>query len=292
VDLLGALELIRLGEGQRTEFKTSFSEEKEAIESLGAFANTQGGTVLFGIKPDGIVCGVDVGANTLENFANRLRRESQPPLSPQIDSIKVDGRVAVAVSVDRPALGQLFHVFNTARVRVGRTNQVMSPEEQRSRLFQGQGKPSEDRDRPRFEVTMQGGRMLEQEFSPRFKVRQFSGDPMANLEWCIRGRRFRMEWQQAHGGALDRTNFGGTFNLADSPVSEDHLGTDEMSFEIRFHWRGSWRTEVHRWPISRRALPQKVLWDVAQEVLPVHEGTEPEYAGVMFVEMPPPGSFW
>ena len=71
--------LIAQGEGQRTEFKESFGEERQAIESLCAFANSEGGTVLIGVRDDDQVRGVHIGENTLENFANNLNRETQPP---------------------------------------------------------------------------------------------------------------------------------------------------------------------------------------------------------------------
>ncbi len=132
-----ALGLIACEEGQTIEFKTSLAEENAAIRALGAFANSEGGTVFFGVKPDSSIVGVDVGANTLENFSNTLRRESEPPLSPTIDQLDIDGKTVVVVVVDALQPGHLVHVFNDALIRVGRTNQVMSPVEQRRRLLEG-----------------------------------------------------------------------------------------------------------------------------------------------------------
>ena len=45
--------LITSGEGQMIEFKKSFSETREGIESLCAFANSRGGHVLFGVVEQG-----------------------------------------------------------------------------------------------------------------------------------------------------------------------------------------------------------------------------------------------
>ena len=72
--------ILNRGEGQRTEFKESFGAHKKAIESLGAFSNALGGTVIVGADNDGSVVGVDIGANTLENFANQIRQNSDPRL--------------------------------------------------------------------------------------------------------------------------------------------------------------------------------------------------------------------
>lgn len=281
-----ASELIQHGEGQKLEFKTSFAEEKRAIQSLCAFADADGGTVLFGVAPDDNVVGVSIGGNTLENFASRIATHTQPPLCPRIEIVPMPRKDVVATTVDRAERGQLFYAFNVPLIRVGRTNQVMSPDQQRARLLQGQDDWSEERDRPRFEVTQASVTRLETNFVPHFNVRQFSGDPMGSIEWRFRGPRFAMDWRQASGAALDRTHFTESFDLS-QPLQDDPLvGGNEMGFEIRFHWRGRWRAELHRWPITRRELPTKVLWDVGPEILPFleDEQTEPEQPAVVAVD--------
>ena len=125
------------GEGQRTEFKKSFAEDNEAIRTMCAFANAEGGTVYFGITKEGRITGVDLGRNTLENFANKLKTQSNPSLSPSIERVQLQGEVIVAVTVQQAREGQLFYAFNLPYIRVGRTNQVMSSEEQRARLLGG-----------------------------------------------------------------------------------------------------------------------------------------------------------
>jgi len=142
------------------------------------------------------------------------------------------------------------------------------PDEQKARLLAGKAPSSEERDRPRFEVTQTGGSRLEGNFAPEFAVRQVSGDYVANLESRMRGPRFSMDWRPASGSHLARMKFSETFDLTAQPQEDDLVGLDEIAFEIRFHWRGQWRHELHRWPISRRQLPQKTLWDVHEERLP------------------------
>jgi len=48
--------LIRKGENETIEFKKSFNSE--AIETLVAFANSQGGTVYLGISDNGGITGI------------------------------------------------------------------------------------------------------------------------------------------------------------------------------------------------------------------------------------------
>jgi ATP-dependent DNA helicase RecG len=45
--------LVKQGEGQELEFKRSTGELKEGMQTLCGFLNGAGGTVLFGIRPDG-----------------------------------------------------------------------------------------------------------------------------------------------------------------------------------------------------------------------------------------------
>ena len=68
------------GESQTVEFKSSLAEEREGIQTMVAFANSQGGWVFFGVKDDGTARGVDVGTNTLENLAAAIRDHTYPSL--------------------------------------------------------------------------------------------------------------------------------------------------------------------------------------------------------------------
>jgi hypothetical protein len=130
-----ARQRIRPGEGQRTEFKESFGLEREIVQALAAFANSRGGLVLVGVRNDKSIVGVTIGANTLENFANNVRRNTSPPLLPEIDEIKLEGKTVVAVSVEPIGPGEVVYAYNVALRRVGRTNQPMPSALQRKRMF-------------------------------------------------------------------------------------------------------------------------------------------------------------
>lgn len=126
--------MIAEGEGQRIEFKESFAQENDAIKALCAFAHADGGTVIFGISDDGEVVGCQVGQNTLENFANKIQRNTDPFLTPAIDPFRINGRVIVAAVVEKLRPDQVVFAFRSPYIRVGKTDQVMRPEQIRSRL--------------------------------------------------------------------------------------------------------------------------------------------------------------
>ena len=60
--------VIQAGESERVEFKKIF--DKEAIETLVAFANHKGGMVLVGVEDSGRVAGVLCGPETIQGWVN------------------------------------------------------------------------------------------------------------------------------------------------------------------------------------------------------------------------------
>lgn len=72
--------LLAGGESDQLEFKTSF--DRETIETLVAFANAHGGTVLIGVADDGTIRGVTLGKEGLtiedlktDNYQSHLRNK-------------------------------------------------------------------------------------------------------------------------------------------------------------------------------------------------------------------------
>jgi hypothetical protein len=129
------LSKIESGEGQHVEFKTSFAEHNEAMESLCAFTQAEGGSVFFGVNDDGRIVGVTIGRNTIEDFTNRLRSSTQPPLTPTIEQFDVEGKTIAVVSIGKGDEGIAYHAFNHPYIRVGKTNQVLSPIDVKNRLY-------------------------------------------------------------------------------------------------------------------------------------------------------------
>ena len=90
--------LLKTGESQAVEFKASFG--REALESLVAFANAQGGTVLIGITDDGNVCGTTVGKETLNDWLGRIKSVTSPAIIPDMSAVQVEDKWVVRIHID------------------------------------------------------------------------------------------------------------------------------------------------------------------------------------------------
>lgn len=81
--------LVTQGESISLEFKTSTSKLHSVFETICAFLNGNGGTVLIGVKNEGQIIGQDVTDNTRLEIAN-LSSKLEPPTSLEIDYIPTD----------------------------------------------------------------------------------------------------------------------------------------------------------------------------------------------------------
>lgn len=91
------LEMIQQGESPTVEFKTTF--DRETIETLVAFANTLGGTVLVGVADDGAVRGVTVGKETLNDWLGQVKSATSPSIIPDILPFDLAGKTVVILRV-------------------------------------------------------------------------------------------------------------------------------------------------------------------------------------------------
>lgn len=71
-ELLG---LIKEGESQSREFKSSFNAE--TIETLFAFANTKGGTVYVGVDDKGEIKGTSITTESVQQWVNEIKSKTK-----------------------------------------------------------------------------------------------------------------------------------------------------------------------------------------------------------------------
>ncbi|MBI4645942.1 MAG: ATP-binding protein [Bacteroidia bacterium] len=72
-------------ESEILELKSSLSEWKEVIISLCAFANKKGGKVIVGLDNNGQPTNQQIGYGSIEDIANKIKTNTDPPLYPSIN---------------------------------------------------------------------------------------------------------------------------------------------------------------------------------------------------------------
>ncbi len=120
--------LIAQGESETLEFKKSTSQLPRAIETLTAFANTKGGTIIFGVDDNGTVVGQFVSDSTIREISNTITQAISPHLYPSIAVEKIDGKHILLVSIPEGA-SKPYVTRGHPYKRVGSTNQAITQEE-------------------------------------------------------------------------------------------------------------------------------------------------------------------
>jgi ATP-dependent DNA helicase RecG len=90
-------ELHKTGESQHLEFKTSFG--KEVVETVAAFSNASGGTILIGIDQNGKVKGVSINEEIRKEWVNTIKQATQPQIFPEVIPYELEGKTIVALKV-------------------------------------------------------------------------------------------------------------------------------------------------------------------------------------------------
>lgn len=117
-------DLLKEGESETVEFKPSLSQMDKIMESISAFSNTKGGTVVIGVSDKGEVPGVNIGKRTIESLANQVKQNTDPMVYPSIRVEESDKKQVVVMEVvegkQKPVLA-----FGRAYRRVGKSNQKL-----------------------------------------------------------------------------------------------------------------------------------------------------------------------
>ncbi|HEC67333.1 MAG TPA: ATP-binding protein, partial [Candidatus Desulfofervidus auxilii] len=84
--------LIERGESESLEFKPSLSQTKDIVETISAFSNTKGGSIIIGVDDKGKVIGVSLGKKTIEDLANKIKQNTDPKIYPSISVEHIDDK--------------------------------------------------------------------------------------------------------------------------------------------------------------------------------------------------------
>jgi len=93
-------ELIVGGEGSQVEFKRKISSAEKIARALIAFANTKGGTILFGVDDNGSIVGVESEKTELDLIEIAVNQFCDPPIEPAIAIVPFNSKDVIAASVE------------------------------------------------------------------------------------------------------------------------------------------------------------------------------------------------
>lgn len=117
--------LVPQDESETLEFKKSTSKLKEAAQTICAFANTKGGTVLIGITPELKIVGQEISDSTQQKIA-AIRQLFEPSIPLEIEFINVnDINKIIAIHVYNVELNPPYLFDGRAYQRVNNTTQRM-----------------------------------------------------------------------------------------------------------------------------------------------------------------------
>src|SRR5712664_591347 len=91
--------LIEEGEGFAVEFKRRISSPEKIARTVISFANTKGGTILFGVDDDGSIVGVESEKSEVELVEIAGREFTDPRIRPYIDIVPFDGRDVIVCHI-------------------------------------------------------------------------------------------------------------------------------------------------------------------------------------------------
>jgi len=115
-------------ESEYVEYKPSLSQIKDIVETVAAFSTTEGGRIEIGRDDHGNILGITVGKGTVENLANDIKQNTDPPVYPSIRVEEKDGKNFIVVEVKESEAKPVF-AYGRAFKRVGKSNQKLGYEE-------------------------------------------------------------------------------------------------------------------------------------------------------------------
>jgi len=115
-------------ESEILEFKESFGLWQEIIQALCGFANKNGGTVIVGFNNNGEPTNLQIGKNTIEEFVNKVKLNTDPVLYPSVNIKTFALGEIVEISIPKSDNKPVF-AFGRAYIRVGKNTLQLSATE-------------------------------------------------------------------------------------------------------------------------------------------------------------------
>jgi len=105
-------EIIELGENQKVEFKRKFTEPDKIAKEMIAFANSNGGRLIFGIDDDRTVVGVESEKGEIEYIDLAAKHFCEPRVKYEADILHIYKKDVIVVDIPESKLKPHFLVEN------------------------------------------------------------------------------------------------------------------------------------------------------------------------------------
>lgn len=171
--------LLEEGEGFQLEFKRKVSSAEKIARAMIGFANTRGGTILFGIDDDKRVVGVESEKSELELITVAGTYHIEPPIEPLVEIIPYKGKDVIAVTIeeskDKPhslIVDEEDHYDSSSRVFIRVHDKTMAASREVEKILR-----SEQPDAPplRIEIGAEERRLFDYlEQNERVTVKEFA----------------------------------------------------------------------------------------------------------------------
>jgi len=115
-------DLLAQGENERLEFKVALRDSGELAKLIGAFANSDGGTIVIGVREPAEIIGTDVKRS--RQLYERAIEKLEPKPHTSFASVYVSGKEIVVIEVDKA--NSLVFAESGAYARVGAATQPMT----------------------------------------------------------------------------------------------------------------------------------------------------------------------
>ena len=130
-------------EGGRTEYKLTTGQLERGMETLCAFLNGEGGTVLFGVKDNGKIIGQEVSDKTKREIAEAIRLiEPFATITVSYVGIPETDKLVIALCAEEQRYMRPFTYKGRAYQRIESVTSVMSQDKYNHLLMQRGGKYS------------------------------------------------------------------------------------------------------------------------------------------------------
>ena len=118
--------IILSGESKDVEFKSTFNID--AIVSIGAFSNSNGGRLIIGVNDVGNISGINVSHEIIKDWINQIKSITQPSLFPDYEILELDSKQVVLFSIGEFPIKPVS-VRGRYYKRVGASNHQLSADE-------------------------------------------------------------------------------------------------------------------------------------------------------------------